>query len=52
VTNHIFISYVTNEPLKAAENLPDPDLLTQEIVENLESALMQFESIVEELGKE
>ncbi len=31
------------------ENLPDPDVLAAEIVDNLESALEQFSSIQEEL---
>jgi intein-encoded DNA endonuclease-like protein len=34
------------------ENLPDPDVLAQEIVESLQSALTQFENIAEELGEE
>ena len=33
------------------QNIPDPDVLAQEFVGNLEAALMQFNSIVEELGK-
>ena len=32
------------------ENLPDPDVLAAEIVENLQAALEQFEGIVEDLG--
>ena len=31
------------------ENLPDPDVLAAEIVDNLESALEQFSSIQEDL---
>ncbi len=32
------------------ENLPDPNILAQEIVENLESALEQFRGIEEGLN--
>jgi len=46
------IFWLKDESLEDTENLPDPDVLAQEIVENLESALMQFESITEELGEE
>ena len=31
------------------ENLPDPDIIASEIVENLEFALEQFQEIVEDL---
>jgi type I restriction enzyme M protein len=46
------IFWLKDESLEDTENLPDPDVLAQEIVENLEAALMQFESIAEELGQE
>ena len=46
------IFWLKDESLEDTENLPDPDVLAQEIVENLQAALMQFESIVEELGEE
>ncbi|MFH1635188.1 MAG: hypothetical protein ABIG63_14440 [Chloroflexota bacterium] len=46
------IFWLKDESLEDTENLPDPDVLAQEIVGNLEAALMQFESIVEELGEE
>ena len=38
-----------DESLEDSENLPAPEILAQEIVENLGVALEQFESIVEEL---
>jgi len=44
--------WLRDESLEDTENLPDPDVLAQEIMENLEAALMQFSSIVEELGDE
>ncbi|MBT3712174.1 MAG: hypothetical protein HN736_00240 [Anaerolineae bacterium] len=37
---------------KAKDNLSNPDVLAQDIVGNLEAALLQFESIAEELGEE
>jgi type I restriction enzyme M protein len=46
------IFWLRDESLEDTENLPDPDVLAKEIVENLEAALMQFSSIVEELGEE
>jgi type I restriction enzyme M protein len=46
------IFWLRDESLEDTENLPDPDVLAQEIMENLEAALMQFNSIVEELGEE
>ena len=45
------IFWLKDESLEDTENLPDPDVLALEIVGNLESALMQFESIVEALGE-
>ena len=44
------IFWLKDKSLEDTENLPDPDV-AQEIVENLEAALMQFESILEELGE-
>ena len=41
--------WLRDESLEDSANLPDPDVLAQEIVENLGVALEQFESIVEEL---
>ena len=38
-----------DESLEDSENLPEPQILAQEIVDNLGVALSQFESIVEEL---
>jgi len=44
------IFWLRDESLEDSENLPAPEILAQEIVENLGVALEQFESIVEELG--
>jgi len=46
------IFWLKDESLEDMENLPDPDILASEIVENLESALEQFSSISEELAEE
>jgi len=43
------IFWLKDESLEDAENLPDPDVIAGEIAENLESALEQFNSIVESL---
>jgi type I restriction enzyme M protein len=43
------IFWLKDESLEGTENLPYPDMLAQEIEENLESALLQFSSIVEAL---
>lgn len=43
------IFWLKDESLEDAENLPDPDILAVEIVENLKTALEQFREIVEEL---
>ena len=37
--------------LEDSENLPDPGILAQEIVEDLEAALGQFRLIAEDLGE-
>ena len=46
------IFWLKDESLEDTENLPDPDVLAQEIVESLQSALAQFEDIAEKLGDE
>lgn len=46
------IFWLKDESLEDSENLPSPDIIASEIVENLESALEQFNSIYEDLGKE
>lgn len=43
------IFWLKDESLEDSANLPDPDVLAREIVENLEAALAQFSSIVERL---
>lgn len=46
------IFWLKDESLEDSENLPEPEVLAAEIVENLETALEQFRSIYEELGKD
>jgi len=43
------IFWLKDKSLEDTENLPDPDVLAQEIVEDLQTALEQFSAIVEEL---
>ena len=40
------------DELEDSANLPDPDVLAREIVEDLEAALEQFKEIAEGLGEE
>ena len=40
-----------DESLEESDNLPDPDVLAQEIVEDLEAALEQFREIATDLGR-
>lgn len=44
------IFWLKDESLEDSENLPAPEVLAQEIVENLESALEQFSAIQQELA--
>jgi type I restriction enzyme M protein len=44
------IFWIRDESLEATANLPEPDLLAAEIVEDLEAALAQFRAIAEDLG--
>ncbi|MEJ2352969.1 MAG: class I SAM-dependent DNA methyltransferase [Anaerolineales bacterium] len=46
------IFWLRDESLEETANLPDPDVLAAEILEDLQAALEQFESIYEELGEE
>ncbi|MDE3241453.1 MAG: SAM-dependent DNA methyltransferase [Nitrospirota bacterium] len=46
------IFWLKDESLEASDNLPDPDVIAQEIVDDLESALEQFRLIANDLGGE
>jgi len=43
------IFWLKDESLEDTDNLPEPDVLAKEIIENLEAALDQFNAIYEEL---
>jgi type I restriction enzyme M protein len=45
------IFWLRDESLEETANLPEPDVLAAEIVEDLESALEQFRAIVEDLAE-
>lgn len=44
------IFWLRDESLSDSDNLPDPDVLAAEIVEDLEAALEQFREIAGDLG--
>jgi type I restriction enzyme M protein len=46
------IFWLRDESLEESDNLPDPEVLAQEIVEDLEAALEQFREIAADLGGE
>lgn len=46
------IFWLKDESLEDAENLPDPDVIAQEIAENLEVALEQFRSISGDINED
>jgi len=43
--------WLKDESLEDSANLPDPDIIAQEIVEDLEAALQQFATIAADLKK-
>jgi type I restriction enzyme M protein len=43
--------WLRDESLEDSDNLPDPDVLAQEIVEDLEAALEQFREIANDLER-
>jgi type I restriction enzyme M protein len=45
------IFWLRDESLEDTANLPDPDVLAVEIVEDLQAALAQFGEIAEDLGE-
>jgi hypothetical protein len=45
------IFWLHDESLEDSDNLPDPDVLAQEIVDDLEAALEQFREIANDLGE-
>jgi len=45
------IFWLRDESLEGTANLPEPDVLAAEIVDDLEAALEQFRAIAEDLGE-
>ena len=45
------IFWLRDKSLEESDNLPDPDVLAQEIVEDLQAALEQFREIAADLGR-
>lgn len=45
------ITWLKDKSLADLDNLPDPDVLAEEIVENLEAGLASFRAVLEGLGK-
>lgn len=45
------ITWLKDKSLADLDNLPDPDVLAEEIVENLEAGLASFKTIIEALNK-
>ncbi len=46
------IFWLKDESLEESENLPEPDVIAREIVEDLQDALAQFQLIAEDLGED
>ncbi|MDF0644276.1 MAG: class I SAM-dependent DNA methyltransferase [Nitrospira sp.] len=46
------IFWLKDESLEASDNLPNPDVIAQEIVDDLEAALEQFRLIANDLGRD
>ena len=45
------IFWLRDESLEDSANLPEPDVLAAEIIEDLQAALEQFAAIAEDLGE-
>lgn len=46
------IFWIKDKSLTDLDNLPDPDILSNEIIENIESGLNAFKEIMETIGGE
>ncbi len=46
------ITWLKDKSLADLDNLPDPDVLAEEIAENLESALGSFREVIKRLNKD
>ena len=49
-TATLHIAWPRDETLEESDNIPDPDVLAQEIADDLEAALEQFREIAMDLG--
>lgn len=49
IKTHPHIFWLKDESLEASDNLPDPDVIAQEIVDDLDASLEQFREIVGDL---
>ena len=45
------ITWLKDDSLEDTENLPPPEVIAQEIVEDLEAALAEFSAVAESLGR-
>jgi type I restriction enzyme M protein len=45
------IFWIKDKSLEDSEKIPDPDVLASDIIENLQSALEQFENIYRNLNE-
>lgn len=45
------IFWIKDKSLTDLDNLPDPDILANEIIENIESGLSSFKEIMESIGE-
>jgi len=48
--HNLDIFWLRDESIEDSANLPDPDTLAEEIMEDLRSALEQFEEIYEDMA--
>jgi type I restriction enzyme M protein len=48
----IYILWLKDESLEDSANLPAPEIIAAEIVEDLEAALAQFAEIASDLGRD
>jgi type I restriction enzyme M protein len=51
ILGRLLSSCKNKKKINHLDNLPDPDVLAEEIAENLESALGSFQAIIKQLKK-
>ena len=52
IKSNLDILWLKDESLEDSENLPDPEVLAAEIVDNLEAALEEFRAVYEDLEQQ